>query len=349
MLSFSHVYRTVVHSVEALRYLALSSALLLMAACGGSDNDTAPPPAPLPDTVTFSSPGLYPEGIAFEESSQSFFISSISRGTVSRVSPDGEISTFIDSDQLVSTIGMHIDVERNRLIVCNSDPGAGLKSSAATVGTLAAVAIYDLDSGEQLDYIDLAALDPGQPHFANDVTMDEQGNIYVTDSFSPNIYQIDADGTASIFTTNPEFSTPAGSFGLNGIVFQANNTLIVSHGSSTTLFNVPLDTPDQAQAIIVDQPLGSVDGLAVLDNETIVAVTNSFSDPSGNTIVRLNSENGWESADVDAIVATGDDLPTTAAVVNGDTFVVFAQFATLFSGNDPELTQDNFFIQRALF
>ncbi|MEW7001333.1 hypothetical protein M5585_19005 [Serratia ureilytica] len=49
---------------------------------------------------------------------------------------------------------------------------------------------FNLDTGALQQTYDLSSLSRG-PTLANDLALDAQGNIYVTDSFQPQIYKID--------------------------------------------------------------------------------------------------------------------------------------------------------------
>lgn len=119
----------------------------------------------------------------------------------------------------------------------NSDPGASDRSTPQTVGQLAGVAVYRQSTGALLAYYDLADLAPGR-HFANDVAVDDSGNAYVTDSFSPIIYRIGTDGEAKVFVDNPVFGTEEG-YNLNGIVWSPEGYLVVGNTMTGKLFRVP--------------------------------------------------------------------------------------------------------------
>jgi hypothetical protein len=127
--------------------------------------------------------------------------------------------------------------------VAVSDPGAGLRTSPATAGKLAALGIYTLITGTRIKWVDLGGLLPGMAHFANDLAIDPQGNAYITDSFSPIIYKVDVNGNASVFMANERFATQPGEFGFNGIVFHPSGYLIVAFSKENKLFKFPVANP----------------------------------------------------------------------------------------------------------
>ena len=118
---------------------------------------------------------------------------------------EGEIEPFTDDADLIASLGIYVDAERGRLLVANTDTGVSMNSSPETGGVTAMLGIYDLADGERIEMIDLGALLPEQPHLANDITVDDGGNIYVTDSFSPVIYRVDVDNEASVFLQDKAF------------------------------------------------------------------------------------------------------------------------------------------------
>src|SRR5882757_1790347 len=108
--------------------------LSLAASTFGTAALAAPPAAPSASVgIEFKAPTAYPEGIAFNPKTNEFFVSSMRHGTVGAVKADGTYREFAKDPLLVSAVGMHADPERNRLLVCVSDPGVSLKTSPKTL------------------------------------------------------------------------------------------------------------------------------------------------------------------------------------------------------------------------
>ena len=139
---------------------------------------------------------------------------------------DGIMTEFVKDETLIAVVGLAVDNKINRLLVCNSDAGISKRSDKSTIGQLAQVISYDLTTGKKLNTINLGSLYP-RGHFLNDLVLDNVGNIYVTDSFSPVIYKIDTEDKTSVLVTDKSFEVPQGTFGLNGIVYHSDNYLIV--------------------------------------------------------------------------------------------------------------------------
>ncbi|HZH97084.1 MAG TPA: hypothetical protein VEY06_14430, partial [Flavisolibacter sp.] len=116
-----------------------------------------------PAPINFSAPNLFPEGLVYDPFNDQFLVSSIAQGTIGAVTRDGIYSTFIQDADLVSTAGMKIDKAGKRLLVTN----------AKVDGSVAQLAIYDLDTKARLFLVDLAVVaNDGAPHLANDVALD---------------------------------------------------------------------------------------------------------------------------------------------------------------------------------
>lgn len=259
-----------------------------------------------PAKITVNQQGLSPEGVQYDELNQRYLVSSRTQGRIGAVQDNGSYRTFADDPRLISTIGLHLDVTRRRLLAAVSDAGANTsRSTPATLRQLAGLAIFNADNGNLLRYVDLGALRPNQPHFANDIAIDVQGNAYVTDSFSPIIYKVDLQGNASVFLESPQLSGGTG-FGLNGIVFHPSGFLLVAKSNDGTLFKVPLSNPQSFTTVTTNQSLVGADGLLLLTPETLLVVSGSQ-----RTVFRLNSTDTWANAPATGSFPTGPTSPTT--------------------------------------
>jgi sugar lactone lactonase YvrE len=303
--------------------------------------------AAMPEVVTVERKALYPEGIAYDANGKQFLVSSIAEGTIHAVTDDGKISPFIEDKDLISTIGLHIDASRNRLLVANSDPGLGLHTDAKTQGKLAALSIYDLATRKRLNYVDLGALLPENGHVANDMTVDTAGNIYVTDSFAPVIYRVDSKGQPSVLVQDKQFAGEG--FGLNGIIFHPDGYLIVSKSNDGLLFRVPLDNPKAVAPIKVERKFLGADGMVLQADGSLVLITNALgSTEATNSVVVLKSSDKWQSANVAAEQSMKQNPPTTGTVRNSNIYVIFGAMDKLLDPKN-QTPAATFEIRRASF
>lgn len=301
----------------------------------------------LPATINFSQPALYPEGVAYDARHDRFLVTSLRFGTIGQVSPSGDYSPFITDERLISTIGIKIDEARQRVLVAVSDPGAGVNTAPTTAGKLAALGIYDLRSGALINFVDLSALRPEGGHFANDITLDPQGNAYVTDSFSPIIYKVDRDGNASVFFEDPAFATAPGQFGFNGITYHPSGYLLVAFSAANQIIRIPVREPEAYEVVQLNAPLANPDGLLLSkDGKQLIVVNNANGEASAR-VLSFTSNNKWETGTLTASFNTGAVFPTTTTAFKGEIFVLYAYLNKLFGGVMPP--QSEFTIQKLPF
>ncbi len=315
--------------------------LLFLAACA-----TKPTPGGAvvtPATVTITRPNLYPEGLAYDAATNHFLVSSFTAGTLGQVQPDGTYTTFADDPQLISSLGLYLDAPRNRVLTAVTDIGVSSRSTPATQGKLAALASFDRTTGHRLAYTDLGGLRPAGAHFANDIAVDTQGNVYVTDSYAPIIYKVDVNGTASVFLENNRFTQAAGKFGLNGIVYHPDGYLLAVKSDEGTLYKVPLANPQAFTQVTTSALLVSADGLSLTDKNTLVVAANA---PT-NTISRLQTTDNWATATATGTFATGNKFATTLARWDADLYVLYAHLDAMVSGQTPPAQQ--FSLQKVTF
>ncbi|MEV1528651.1 SMP-30/gluconolactonase/LRE family protein [Pseudomonas aeruginosa] len=282
----------------------------------------------------------YPEGIAWNERTGAFLVSSLRGGQVGQVSLNGRYSRFSSYRSLITTSGITVDAARNRVLVCNEDVGISHKSSPSTHNRVAQVVEFDLDTGALRHVYDFSRLSKG-PTLANDLTVDTQGNVYVTDSFQPQIYKIDqATGDVSVLVRSERLmpAGPAKAMGtqpyLNGIVYHPDGFLIVADYSRGLLWKIPLDQPQRLAEIRLPQRLKGPDGLLLKSPTELVAVQSFPSRDQGMSgeVTLLTSSDAWGSARIAAVATPpGLDGPTTATLKDGEVWVVNSRYPRLFA------------------
>lgn len=292
----------------------------------------------LAQDIAFTSDQSYPESVTYSAKQDVFLLGSITQGLVAKVDRKGTYAPFITDDRLVSTVGLLVNDASNTLWVTNSDPGAGARTTAATQGKLAAVAVYDATTGAPKAIYDLGRLSGGA-HFANEIALDDAGNAYVTDSFAPLIYKIDTKGKASIFAQSPIFLTGPG-FNLNGIVWHKDGYLLVGKYNSGELFRVSTTDPTDIKPVTLPAALVGADGIHLIDGEHLLVVQNSGADRT----VELTSTDGWKTASILRTEPSELSMPTAATTVGGNIYVLNARPDTLF---DPKAAKvGNYLLQQ---
>lgn len=287
------------------------------AADAAAPTDAAQAPAeagPLPARIVAQRGGFIPEGVEYDEKNARFLTGSLAEGTIFRIDADGSVVPFIMDTDLVSSVGIEVDEMRDRLLICNSDR-AVFEGNAAGQAKLG---IYNLTTGERLAMVDLTASMRRKPEnaafFANDVTVDADGNAYVTDSRQNAVYKVGADQVPTILY---RFEAAEG-LALNGIVYHPDGYLIVIGGPK--LYKITTGDPAKMTEVQLAAPIAGADGMVFLPDGRLAVVSNSQS-----KVVALTSSDGWNSATVVA-TASFDGQATTAAVAGGDVYVVQPHF-----------------------
>ncbi|NML64036.1 hypothetical protein HHL22_02345 [Hymenobacter sp. RP-2-7] len=312
--------------------LLLAALLPLAAAC---DHDVTPDL--YPTQVTFTQAGLYPEGSQYDNQSRRFLVSSQTAGRIGQVDLDGNYTAFADDASLVSTIGLNLDVPRSRLLAAVSDPGYNTaRTSATTKGKLAGLASFNRSTGALLSYVSLGSLRPAYAgHFANDIAVDNLGNAYVTDSYAPLIYKVDTQGTATVFLENAALGAPAGTFGLNGIVYHPDGYLLVAKSDEGALLKVPINNPSGfSKVTATGLNLSGDDGLQLYDNQTLLVACNAQ-----GQVYRLTSADGFGSVSRTGSFATGAVYPTTLPLLGTTSYVLYSHLDALQKMQSPAVSQ----------
>jgi sugar lactone lactonase YvrE len=308
--------------------LFFTAAYAVLAGCSPEpESPTATSPLPAPNAapapaattgnvITTERGGFIPEGIEYDERNGRFLTGSLAEGTIFVIERDGRVVPFIRDPDLVSSVGIEVDENRDRLLVANSNSAVFSDQNATGHAKLG---VYNLTSGERLAMVDLGAtIGAGARHFANDVTVDDDGNAYVTDTFANAIYKVTPQYQATVmqrFTDLPE------NVQLNGIVYHDGGYLLAVAEERT--YKVPVANPAGMTRVNVTEPVGGQDGIVLTRDGRLVATSNSESEPR---LVAFTSNDNWASAQrVGVAVLNGQ--ATTAAIVGEEIWAVHPHFA----------------------
>jgi sugar lactone lactonase YvrE len=280
----------------------------------------------MPEIVLAERPGYHPEGIDWDAEHGHFVTGSITEGGVFTVADDGTVERLAEGVEGLASIGVHIDAERDRVLVAMSDFAA--TSDPEAKGT-AALGAYDLETGEELFFVDLSDLHDGR-NFANDVTVDAEGNAYLTNSFAGVIFKVDSEGNGEVFLASDDLAVQG--FGLNGIDYSPDGDyLLAAVTGSQSLYKIPVDDPEAFSKVELAQPFGA-DGMVLYTDGRLYAVANTGGD--ANDVIVVESMDHWATAQIASdqpTDATGN--ATTLAMRDDAAYVVHAHFGGM--GSEP--------------
>ena len=260
---------------------------------------------------------LIPEGVAFDSATQTIYISSTYKQKIVSIDKNGKISDFIKEgqDDIKSVIGMEVDQKRNCLwaVSCDAADVLPLKHGGKNNWT-SSVYQFDLKDGKLIRKYLLNK----DSVFLNDLTVADDGTVYVTESAQKGVYTL-KPGTDSLqlllTIKEPQF--------INGICF-TDQPGILFVASIDGIYRIDLATnqysllPETSSLKALD-----IDGLSFWDHYFIGhqsnAVTRFYLSPARDTIINANT------------LSTGKefDASTTGEVSGGHYyFIVNSQIQT---------------------
>lgn len=183
---------------------------------------------------------LITEGIAYNPKTKTFYLSSIHQRKIVAVSADGkEQDLSAEADGLWSVSGMKVDAKRQILWVCSS-VFPQMKGFKKEDDGKAGIFKYDLKNGKLLKSYLLS--NEMEKHALGDLTLNQKGDVFITDSVSPNIYFIDStQDKLELFLKNDIFTS------LQGADFSADEKTMFVADYGKGIFKIDLQTKQLTQ------------------------------------------------------------------------------------------------------
>ena len=313
---------------QKLLATSLLSITLALGACS-SDDDSSDTQDSLLESQSVSydaSAPIFPEGLVYDASRGVFLVSSASSGAVGQVDATGTYTSMISPTQFAGngSFGMAVDEVNDRLHVAV----ANIQNPA-----VARLMTFNRSSFELLHDNDFAAIS-GSPSFANDVTVDADGNAYVTNSKQGVIYRVNLSGEASVYYEDASLSvSTAEENGLNGIAFNSEGFLVLAHSETSAIFKLSLgDFPVLNEISLPDGIVDSPDGIAISGDYLYTVNAGSMA----GYVAQFAMSDEWSSGTLEGdTFATGSIFPTTLASNGEDLFVNNSYFSFPAFGNNP--------------
>lgn len=277
---------------------------------------------------TIAEKDFIPEGIAFNPADGSFFVGSIHKNKIVKISSAGVVSDFVASrkDSLGQVVGLRVDDVQQHLWVCSNE-GEGL------LGGTSFVHVYDLRSGQLIKKFKHQV--DGETHFFNDVTL-SGGAAYVSDSEFRAVFRVSLSGN------KPELFVQSNMmFYANGIAALTGTTkIVVSAGNGPVLVDVV--SREITRLPFKNYFVIGIDGLYQY-NQSLIGVQNVVFPSSINQYFLNEEKNAITGARVLLADDPSFDLPTTGAIANGwFYFIANSQLGNYDKGviADPDLLQE---------
>ena len=268
-----------------------------------------------PDSYILPGPAVFPEGVAFDQQTGFFYVSSTTDGTIFRGTldePQAEVFLAPGSDGRTTAVGLEV---ANGLLYVSD-------------GATGQMFVYDTATGDLVAQFTIPATH--SPSFINDVAATKSGDAFFTNSpfASPFLYRVfEGDDGLEMETfldfTGTVFEYVTG-FNANGIVATPDGQyLIVVQSNTGELFRIEIATREVVQVDLGGATVTAGDGLE-LRGRSLYVVRNS-----AGIIAEVLLSGDFTSGEI--VGETTDPsfaFPTTAAIANGRLLVVNSQFNT---------------------
>lgn len=281
-------------------------------------DDSSTPTDGAPQEIELPGASVFPEGVAFDDSTGSVFVGSTDDGTVFRAGLDDQVAeVFLPPGEDGRTAVTGLAVRDGLLFVAGRDTG---RVFAYDVDTAGLVAAHDAAGGER--------------SLINDIAL--SGNFaYVTDSFRPVLFRLSVHGDrvgepeAWIDLTETSVPFDADGFNLNGIaITDAGDALYTVHYGTGELFRIDTETAVVELVDLGEERLTGGDGLEI-ERSTVIAIAD------GDLVTIELDDSGLTATTSSREPLDGLLFPTTVALTDDSYIIVNSQLNMTGSDNQP--------------
>jgi streptogramin lyase len=249
------------------------------------------------------------------------YISSLASGGIARIKPGAaKAEAWIQPGAFDtrSTFGVLADAKSNTLWVCSNDvSGLGVPGPGSVAGSH--LKGFDLATGEGK----ISAALPGKATLCNDMTVTDDGTVYVTNSLTPQILKLKPGAKElEVFVEDKRFQ-PAKGAGLDGIAFGGDGNIYVNTFNGGEFFRVA----------VKDGVAGEV---TKLETSRTLNLPDGLRHISGQTFLMAEGSGSLDRVTVDGdklmVETIKDDLkePTSFAKIGATAWVAEGQLSHLF-------------------
>ncbi|HTH55774.1 MAG TPA: hypothetical protein VL728_06985 [Cyclobacteriaceae bacterium] len=223
---------------------------------------------------------LIPEGISYDATTRSFFVSSINRRKIVKVDEQRKVTDFVSSGQDGIGEVLGLKIANGKLWACSNLPDQE--------PTVSMVHQYDIATGKLVKKCVLPP--PKEHHLFNDMALASNGDVFISDSDFGAVYHVNAQlETPELWKRDDRLRD------INGIAILDDKELVVN--ASIGFFKIDLQNKEISVLRFPGYwPLG-IDGLSVY-KQTLVGIQNVIFPVSVNQYYLNASKNEIENARV---------------------------------------------------
>ncbi|WP_316429744.1 gluconolaconase [Leptolyngbya sp. NK1-12] len=283
----------------------------------------------------------YPNGIA-HASDGTVYVGSITSGRILRISPNGDIETlFPGNDEVFAATSLRLDEPRGILWGSSPDFLGTRTPNGETVRRAPRVFAIDIRSGEVLRLVSMP-----EGGFSNDLAVDPEGGVYITDSTLACIHYL-APGATQLQTWAADERFQDDRIGLGGIARRSDGVLIVGHYSNGSLFQVTPQPQGQPMvtAIPLERPLENPDGMQFAPDGSLILTEGAMTSGKGQ-LLRINVfAPGTHPKSIETL-ASELKSPVNLTLVGTEIWVTESQIRHRLIPEEEGNIPDRFFIRR---
>ncbi|MEO1185867.1 MAG: gluconolaconase [Cyanobacteria bacterium J06636_27] len=278
----------------------------------------------------------YPNGIT-RSSDGTVYVGSVTSGDILQVSlkdkDKSEIKPFFQGNQDIFAVAT-VKLDEARGILWGTSPDV-----LRNAGKQHRVFAIDVNSSKVLNIITIP--DDG---FGNDIALDLNGGVYVTDSVKPRILYLPPGATQfETWVENQLFRT-RGRFGLSGITHREDGVLFVTMYSDGRLFKVNKNRT--VEEIELPRKIDGSDAIQLADDGSLFMIEGGIESGNGGLLQLEGLETDTKRKSGFKILASGMNLPVNLTVSDKEILLTESLFRhRLVPGKENEIP-NQFFIRR---
>jgi sugar lactone lactonase YvrE len=317
----------------------LSTAALVVFVSSSVQSIAAPaqvlPPIELPADFQ------YPNGIA-RASDGTLYVGSVTSGRILRINPQGKSETFFPgSDEIFAATSLRLDERRGILWGTSPDFLGVPGTNGETIRRPHRIFAIDTRTGKVLR----VTLMPDSG-FGNDMALDADGGVYLTDSSRPRIYYLAPGATQlQIWAEDTRWATKE--IGLSGIARRPDGVMVVALFSGGELFKVVPESQGRVKVEPIPLPrkLENPDGMQFAPDGRLLVTEGAVTSGNGR-LLRIDVVSpGTQPKSVETI-ATDMESPVNLTVAGRNVWVTEARIRhRLLPGREKDIP-NRFFIRR---
>jgi streptogramin lyase len=295
----------------------------------------------VPASIPLPSNFQYPNGIT-HASDGTLYVGSVTSGQILRINPRGKVETFFPgSAEVFASTALRLDEQRGILWGTSPDFLGVRHQDGKTSRRPHRIFAINTRTGKVLRVILMP--DSG---FGNDMALDTNGGVYLTDSKRPCIYYI-APGAdrLRVWAEDTRFSSKE--IGLSGIARRPDGVIVVGMFSSGKLLKV-IPQPQggvKVEAIALERKLENPDGIQFAPDGSLLVTEGAIASGNGR-LLRIDALSSETQPKLVETIASGMESPVNLTVAARSVWVTEARIRHRLLPGQEKAIPDRFFIRR---